>query len=289
MFESFSNGCDFLKRPVKNILDLLAKQERILQSAFRAGKKKPDEGSIHALRLAIKRLKIILVLLHRGGKLKNHFSSSSKSLMRIFKAAGKIRDIQLSKKLLSGIRDKNESVEIFQKLLSKKEKDYRRKLTVHISAFPFNEGLAKPFARTAKQIAAIPAPELEKIIYAVLSHESTTIGEALRKSYSDPEIFHEIRKKYKIAFMLSSLAGKKTKAPFRVREIKKLKSGAEAIGKWRDNEILLKSLRKYLKKTRKQTGVNALQVMQIENRIETRSLRLLGKVYTALKVKKAGR
>lgn len=120
----------------ERILAYYRKHRRLVEENLLASEDPMDIEAIHNMRLSIKRIRVV-------GKLADHLTDNSfnakktlKALNRFFKTSGQLRDIQVTKKLLSDLN--NPDISPIIEAFSGREKKRRKKYEQALSSFNKN-------------------------------------------------------------------------------------------------------------------------------------------------------
>ena len=109
------------------------KIERFATSIAAAGKS-PDTEAIHRLRVNIKRIRAVLLFLNALGSAETKRQRVSQ-LRLLFRSAGKVREIQVSRILIRAYRSKGEPYLLYETFLKNEEKRARLAFVKAVAAF----------------------------------------------------------------------------------------------------------------------------------------------------------
>lgn len=229
----------YLKKRKCTISFLLEKQQQSYT---------PD--TFHVLRVAIKKLNALFNLANyysKGFKKKKTF----KPFKRIFRQAGKVRELQVEESLLE---------EYFAFNLLPEYKDHLKKLlTRELKVFFLitNNGLSQTLKKKYRKIVPLLAKTSKKKANRYMDKKRTKIEKLLRQNALKSKQIHPLRKRLKeYEYSYKSLNYGKQNKLTRSNLIL-----PELLGEWHDNQIIIK----HLKKVIDSGEINPNESAQLEN------------------------
>ncbi len=229
-------------------------------------RKKAGEKEIHQLRVSIKKLRagslLIATFHHKKKKNNNHIE-----LNKLFKSAGKIRDIQVIGNCLKAFKLQQPIKIKYLHFLKVKEKNYlnifhkkAHRFKLRYLKEPEVEALCK---HTNNML-------IDKRCKTIMKKECLVINKLIAESYNS-KIIHKISIHMKTITALVSLYDSlngKTKVS---KLENKLKLISVKIGGWHDHHILNNSLESFIRKRKGLTNQNFLTRMENTNKQKNRS------------------
>lgn len=212
----------YFKKRYKKIVTLLGKQ----QESY-------EPKTFHKLRVEIKKLNALFDLLDCCAK---NFKRNKpfRPYQKIFKQAGRIREIQIERTILEEHFTENPPIEYYNYLLNLQQNE--QKLFFDIIEEFFWENHKKHNRKTAKLITKTNKEKVKKY----LDNQRITIKKLLQKNKLKKKQIHNLRRKLKVyRYNLGSLK-------FTKRHKKNFKTDnfSELLGKWHDYRVIIRNLKK---------------------------------------------
>jgi CHAD domain-containing protein len=205
---------------------------RVIESTFYDLHRKGQKENLHEFRLAVKRLRALLPSL-----------PSPPSLVLLspaFRAAGRIRNIDVQRSILEETLDGRRMPDNLKQFLKRRRKKARRRLRTITRVIPADtlEDLVRAIQRHTNQE---PDTGLEESIRKNMQGRITDVNESASQTMNAEQI-HALRAKVKEAAILSMLLppGSTPLVPF--------EKTADLLGKWHDCVVTLKTLDRFRKK-----------------------------------------
>lgn len=197
-----------------------------------------EEEDIHQLRVSIKRIRAIYDCIELSTK--HHLSTAANKqiLKKLFKTAGKIREVQINQALLDnyGGRSSQRLLNYFDRLKDELSAPFNYEL----SHFQSGE-LLRQDKKLIKAISGIGEKEVLNLTRTFLNTELQRVGDLFEKNFD--QNLHRIRKSVKammeINRLLISISEDESLILFR----KNLKSLSDDIGNWHDLQVFMQSLK----------------------------------------------
>jgi CHAD domain-containing protein len=252
---------------------------------FKAYKKKADSlvtnldpstarletGQIHTIRLAIKRIRAIFQLLEILDP--DGFSSQKDGhfLRTLFRAAGRMRELQVSRLIVDQWTEKPDIIHPFKDFLRSEEKRYRRNLTYairHFDAFRISE-VAEKIIQIEREIPP------EKIIENAVDCIAKT-NETIRKlnaGQANPVKMHKIRQHLRALAAIASLVSSKRPDDKLKNLITTVKNTDLRLGQWHDHVVLAGSLDSFLAIAKEETGEIQLSLQLLAEKMKQENRR----------------
>ncbi len=205
---------------------------RVIQSTFYDLHRKGQKESLHEFRLAVKRLRALLPSLPSPPSLV--------LLSTAFRAAGRIRNIDVQRSILEETLDGRRMPDNLIRFLKRRRKKARRRLRTITRMIPADtlEDLLSAIQRHTNQE---PDTGLEESIRKNVQGRITDVNESASQTMNAEQI-HELRAKVKEAAILSVLlpSGSTPHVPF--------EKTADLLGKWHEWVVTLKKIHRFRKK-----------------------------------------
>ena len=240
------------------------KEVHSLRRHLRKAAKSDDKKSIHRLRVAIKKLKVLFRLLERASHGKISAREYMHDLKPVFKSAGHIREAQLNGDNFSRLRLKGKTAQAYSSYLGKKEKKAKkafRKAAAHAGA-ELQPKIGKQGAAAGKEFGRISRQAVNEAFEQI---------RILQAAGNNPVIIHRIRKHVKTLSVIAEIS-RKAGTGARLKRVLAFgeKYGA-LLGNWHDQEVLAGSMDHFLKKARVESDgqlrrfVEMIRVMKHNN------------------------
>lgn len=221
-------------------------QIRIIKNNYGLAVKQSAPDGFHDMRVSIKRIRALFKL---AESINTNFNAGKRSLVfrRLFKSAGKVRDIQVQQDL----------VKSFEKRLSKEFSSYdkylrQREIRALKAFWRFSDGFnistidnnKRELSKTLKEVPDVDAEFRAKRRLDVLKFN-------LLSYFNNPalseELLHEIRIILKEArYTLGIFLGNKADSNNSRELDEKLRAAHQSLGKWHDDDVGMASIKKYI-------------------------------------------
>jgi len=218
-------------QPMKTIYSYLKKRQESIFNLLKTRKKKNDPENYHQLRLEIKKTKAALSLLSRCTSAVD-IKSKMLPYNKLFKQAGKIRELQLHKAYLDKFSEP-EAMPVYAKTLEQ--------LTAEEIKRFYELKMQKEFrsmADSTEKLELSPLNVNETTLETTLEQEQENIVRLLSKTRLKVPQVHDLRKRIKSFHFLSTLI------PIKNKKLKHLNEFQELLGKWHDYEVFGEELQK---------------------------------------------
>lgn len=206
-----------------------------------------DADSIHDMRVAVKRIRAVLMLLE---KLDPAFDAEKAGgeLSRLFKLSGKMRDAQVQQLLVKKYESAlNQDFSDFLHYLTKTEKKSIRRFTGYLEAHKVRD-YTGTFQQTADEIPVRGKTlAIGEAIINLVNELLDKCGD-LKNDQVHDENLHEIRRKLKQCNYLLTVFHRDDPAlPLLSQTLKMLETANDLLGEWHDHVVGMELLRKYIK------------------------------------------
>ena len=199
---------------------------------------------IRRVRVGIKRWRTLCELLTALLPHRVRSRQVERSVQRLFKRAGALRDCQLNRQLLAGLSLPATLEKNVQHFLKEREKKARRRLKKAVNSIR-PKRVQKISRRIQQRTLAIPPAQISQQLSRSLDHDVCAI-EALIQPEVSSEQLHTIRKHLKslieIESVMSSISPDKSLA----RLMQQAKNGQRRLGDWHDRVSLIAQLNDYM-------------------------------------------
>jgi len=237
--------------------------------------------TIHNIRLDIKKLRVLYNLIKEIYHGKFDSKDYSKAYKGLFKAAGKIREAQVNKDLITSYKlpSKNSFCEYFEI----REKEARSKLRKRLSKTHI-ESPGKAKSELMKVLKGLNKEKFTKGCHSLLIAEYEGI-KCLRKASLNVKSFHKMRKHFKNLGYLTNLLDKIKPDWIDKHTLTELKKTEKLMGQWHDRVVLIHSLNlllehKKIKKIELEPIQKIIGVIKTENNKQlTKLLPRIDKTY----------
>jgi len=212
-------------------------QQTVFINCLAINRKRPTKDSVHAIRVAIKKMRSYLRLKEAltGEKWKEAFAG----VVILFKSLGRLRDIEMSISLTRK-QEKNQQAAFvnFKKYLIVSKSLVRK--WARQDAIKFDETQLEGFL-PGFNLTYTPNGLIEKIVH--LSESKIKKSKQLSRHFQKKA--HNVRKELKDAFYWLSICP--VELANDVINLKSLDKILDQLGKWQDHLILVKKINRYLK------------------------------------------
>jgi CHAD domain-containing protein len=206
-------------------------KERIvtINSLVKKGENKYTPSDFHTLRVAIKKVKAFLILLEKCSKGFDH-RSFSKPFSDIFKAAGKVRELQVERSILKKYYEGsifNEFLVHLKETEQKYKTDFFCVLKIH------------PKIKIRNEILQAIKKLNERKLPLYFKNEENKIYKVLKRKKIKAKKAHKVRRHLKMLFYNEKSvnpSGKDT-------SLKKQEKFQQLLGKWHDYKVIRKHLK----------------------------------------------
>jgi CHAD domain-containing protein len=205
-----------------------------------------DTDAIHDMRVAVKRIRAVLMLLE---KLDPAFDAENAEgeLSRLFKLSGKMRDAQVQQQLIRKYESAlNQDFSDFIHYLNRYEKKSIRRFTGYVEEHKVRDYTAS-LQQTADEIPGRKKGQAIGEAIINLVNELLEICGNLKSDQVHDENLHEIRRKLKQCNYLLSVFHRDDPALPRLSQtLKLLETANDLLGEWHDHVVGMELLRKYI-------------------------------------------
>ena len=227
------------------IIDHYERELATFYQYFNKTLKNPEVEDIHQMRVSIKKLRAIWILMeivsHGKWKKEAYFALFEK----LFQAAGKLRETQVNLALVQQL--KADFLSGYTEYQSNKEKAYEKKLVLYMQEFNMKK-LETLNEALLKKMQKIPGKTLLKEAIVYLTKKNKKVLE-IKGMKSDNRKFHKIRIQLKAVQEILAIVEELNANTILETLQSQIKLLNHQIGKWHDYSILLKSLKKFIKKS----------------------------------------
>jgi CHAD domain-containing protein len=228
------------------IIRYLEEQMEIIETNFEAAKNGLDVDVLHDLRVGIKRLKALYQVLDPISEGRFNSKTNFAEVHRLFKAVGRLRDIQVQKALYSFfVKDiDKEPIKEFYEVIEQNEKVESEALNQTLQQFD-NDIINKSIEAADAFLVSISTFDASKQTKKLLKKRFKQIKELLPQK-KDDEMMHELRKRVKQAcYIIEMLALMQPDEEY-TEHPKRLKLAAELLGQWHDHTVLYDAMVNFL-------------------------------------------
>lgn len=203
-----------------------------------------SDEHVRRVRVGLKRWRTLYQVITA---LEPHHVESGKverSVRRLFKRAGALRDCQLNRQLLSGLSLPDRLEKKIQHFLKKREKKARKRLKKAIRSVRFNR--IRKISRRIRQLTPAIAPaRICQQLGHLLDREAGAI-EALPLLDASPEQLHSVRKHLKSLIEIGNVMRSITPDQSLTRLIQRAKNAQRRLGDWHDRVSLVGQINDYV-------------------------------------------
>lgn len=228
-------------------------QLHIFEKDFAALKKDYDEEAIHKMRVSIKRLRALFLFLEYIEPVQFNSKKELKLVRRIFKLTGKIRDVQIQKGIIGGIRDTldlevPDLLRYLQKNEQKAINEFRENIGGIIKKAPLIDS-----KKVTGLIKGLSDNQEVAIRTIRLLNEKISRIDLLRKDLENIRDVHEIRIHLKqIHYLFDFTQDYFSRKLFLKMPLKRLKRIETIYGEWHDRVNVISMLNLFFKETGRQ-------------------------------------
>ena len=202
-----------------------------------------SEDNIHKLRVDIKYIRSLLLLvdtLHLDAVI---IGKLLKQLRPVFKYSGRLRTIQVCKKLViqHNVKNQKKVIQVLEENQTKISNDF----TIVLEKFKLDK-FKKQIGQIYQVLEGIPIAELKEKTDKIILDELDLIYKLWASSRGE-ENYHDIRKFFKIIKSLLQLLIALDSSEDLEREYKIVNETESALGNWHDRDVLDKKLAKIQK------------------------------------------
>jgi CHAD domain-containing protein len=200
----------------------------------------PDEKNIHQLRVDIKRIKAVFQLLEIIVPKKLDLTFNVKAFKKLFKNAGKVREIQVNRTCFSKYKFSEEITDKYKQFLKNREELFRKRF----------KKTAKNFERDSLKSSKIKIKKIwgklnDKKIWiecvSFIKGETQKIEQLLSLG-NNPAIIHRMRMHIKSLHTIVSLLHKIKPTKEFEKILLLIKQNDILIGDWHDRQVLIDSI-----------------------------------------------
>lgn len=210
-----------------------------------------DTDAIHDMRVAVKRIRAVLMLLE---KLDPAFDAEKAEgeLNRLFKLSGKMRDAQVQQLLIKKYESAlDQDFSDFTGYLIRQEKKSIRRFTGYLEEHKVRDYTAS-FQQTADEIPGKKKGQAIGDAIINLVNELLEKCGNLKSDQVHDENLHEIRRKLKQCNYLLTVFHRDDPAlPLLSQTLKLLETANDLLGEWHDHVVGMEVLRKFIKNASK--------------------------------------
>lgn len=243
----------FIGQRTNSLIDRITKVDREL-----------SDEHVRRMRVGLKRWRTLYQVIT---VLEPHYVESSKverSVRRLFKRAGSLRDCQLTRQLLAGLSLPARLEKKIQHFLKKQEKKARKRLKKAIRSVRFNR--IRKISRRIRQLTPAIAPAwISQQLGRLLDREACAI-EALSLTNATPEQLHTVRKHLKSLIEIGNVTRSITPDQSLTRLIQQAKMGQRRLGNWHDRVSLVGQINNYIAHHR--SGLSPEKIRSLFNRLD---------------------
>jgi CHAD domain-containing protein len=219
-----------------DLLSYFRKHEQNLEHFLALCIEETEPENVHQLRVSIKRLRAVIQFTGQLSGLENDIAKTQlKSLRKLFKLAGCLRDVQVQQKLLPEYEARiSLSLEHYKDFLDKLEKKYVKNFTFFIEKSKPIHKLNDGHELIEKSLAVMTAEEIRNGAEQLLVSRCDTIKQILAKR-PDDEKLHKIRIIIKqMRYILSIMRRNEPETPYNIVTLTDLTDPEILLGKWHD-------------------------------------------------------
>lgn len=231
----------------KQLLDYFQEQSSKYTKNLKLLVKQPKEDPVHDFRVAVKRLRTVLLLLHEIYPDEENLHMFTDVTREVYKLTGKLRDLQLQVNILETLSS-NTGIYYTHYLanLRKKETTASVNLTNYLKEHPL---VGKTELVVLSEMSFWNKTDATSVMILVDNLIEELIQRSIRLDYKnrDPEDLHEIRRNLKQCQYLLSMS--KTfdhvEHDIHSKKLTLVSHAGELLGKWHDFEVSTISLVKF--------------------------------------------
>lgn len=231
----------------KQLLDYFQEQSSKYTKNLKLLVKQPKEDPVHDFRVAVKRLRTVLLLLHEIYPVEENLHIFTNVTREIYKLTGKLRDLQLQVNMLETLSLKT-GIYYTHYLadLRKKETLASVNLSNYLKDHPL---IGKTELVVLSEMSLWNETNATSVMILVDNMIDELIQQSIRLNYMnrDPEDLHDIRRNLKQCQYLLSMS--KTfdhvEHDIHSKKLTIVSHAGELLGKWHDLEVSTRSLAKF--------------------------------------------
>lgn len=222
------------------ILRYWKKQVQVFQQNLVLVKKQRHTDAVHDLRVAVKKMRSCLKLLHIARR--DNYTLAFEETENLFSILGKYRDIEMAISLLrDGERKNDASYKVFHDYLAIALLQQDKWVQAAIGEYDKNE-LNELTAQLELDLKDVDRPELVQKFKNVIEKE---FKKAMRHANHFSRDTHQIRKILKDIFYWVEMAP--AGVLMEIARVKKIKKILNNLGDWQDHEMLYQKVRHFRK------------------------------------------
>lgn len=199
---------------------------------------------IRRVRVGIKRWRTLYELVRV--LMPHHFPPNKveRSVHRLFKRAGNVRDCQLNRQLVAGLDLPAKLEKKVQRFFKEQGRKARKRLKKDIEAL--HPKRVRTISRRIEQLVPAISPEqVSRQLRHFMNHEVLAI-ESLQRPDASPEQLHSIRKHLKSLIEVGNVILSITPDKSLTRLIQRAKNRQRQLGNWHDQVSLIEQLKDYI-------------------------------------------
>lgn len=239
---------------------------------------------VRRIRVGIKRLRSLYRLMEfiRPKQFKSH--RHERAFRKLFKRAGQLRDIQLSKASIDSIPLRGTTAKRYARYLEKEEKKARKKLKKALKKFHKRD--LKKAGKLIQRIGVTVSPvKVDQRLRTYIDREAAAI-EVLQQAGQSTENTHQMRKHLKALIEVGTLLIQLAPDDALEQLLTKAKQTQQQVGLWHDRVVWLDHLEAFIAADTEQPDDNTERLIarqhQTANRQEKRVDQLMDNLTTLL-------
>jgi CHAD domain-containing protein len=233
------------------LLEYFQKYQQHLEHYLALCIEDPDSEIVHQLRVSIKRLRAVLHFAeHVAGNDDINAKKQLKSLRKLFKVAGRIRDVQVQQNLIPAYETRlNSKFGHYLSYLEKLEKQYVKNFNTFIeNARPLHKLTARG-ELIEKSLALLTPEEIRSRAEQLISSRCHHLRQMLGANPDDKQL-HEMRTIIKqMRYIMSVMQKSAPESAEAAVSITDLTEAEELLGKWHDVVVGIEFLSNFREKT----------------------------------------
>lgn len=258
-------------------------QEESVIKNWGIAKSEHDFDALHDLRVGIKRMKSLYQILDPMTDGNFDYKKKFEYIRFLFKAAGKLRDIQVISRLFQFFAKETltEELEGFKLFLQEKEEIESDQL--NLALLNFNPELIKnSYNDTEQFLENCSEKKALKRTLKLLKKRLKQIN-SLLPNKKDNELMHEMRTRAKQTYYIIEIL-KLIRPEFEPMENpKEMKLAGDLLGQWHDHDVLCLEIKNYLKSMKSEQDFNPELYKELLKRIKKEGSLLLKMARKVLK------
>jgi CHAD domain-containing protein len=265
------------------LLSYFQAQQATVLNNWQSAKSEHDVDALHDLRVGIKRLKALYQVLDplSGGKFeyKTHFED----IRQLFKAVGKLRDIQVQNRLFTYFAKETplEDYKDFYRELQKSAEDESVQLKSALQSFK-PQVMEDSINDTAVFLEGYTDKKAIKQTLKYLNKRLKQVKDLLPFK-KDELLMHEMRSRVKQAYYIIELLKLMQPDLEAVEDAKCIKLAGELLGQWHDHAVLSDQIRNFLNEACEDDDFDSEPYYDILKRIKKEGNQLLKRGRKVLK------